>query len=357
MKYLEAVRVANAHLFPLIAELYTLKDWKIREIEQHIGGRNLVYACEKAGAQRKIIRISYLGDRTRADFLAEAEYVMCLSAHGAHVAHVIPSRRGNPVEECDCDGHTFFVCLFEWAAGKLLAENNYRYRQGVPISEYYYNCGKVLGKLHRISKEYRPVHPRHQFFDKYNAAYLDQVIPASLSALRQKLAGLLATLEELRKDRASYGMVHFDYGDGNYAIDFDTGRITVFDFDDSCFCWYLYDLASVWRNGTGWIQFEPDAGKRAAFMKDYFETVLAGYRSETPLADADLEKLPLFIQVVLMENIVAEFEWMQINGAEHEPDEKLTYLIKCMEDDIAYLGFFHEIYACEAPFSLKTGTP
>ncbi|WP_254659764.1 phosphotransferase [Paenibacillus sp. KS1] len=151
----------------------------------------------------------------------------------------------------------------------------------------------------------------------------------------------------------TYGMIHFDYNDGNYSIDFDTGQITVYDFDNSCFGWYIYDLAELWTHGVGWIQFEPDADKRKKFMDDYFEIVLAGYRSETNLEDSMLDKLPLFIQVTLMEGIVDTFEVMRNNGEEPEYDEELSFRIKCMEDDIPYRGFSHEIYSCEEPFEYK----
>jgi Ser/Thr protein kinase RdoA (MazF antagonist) len=145
-------------------------------------------------------------------------------------------------------------------------------------------------------------------------------------------------------------MIHFDYGDGNYMIDFDTGQITVYDFDDSCFCWYMYDLADLWKSGTGWVQFEQDTDKRKKFMGEYFQTALEGYKSETMLEDSMLERLPLFINVTIMENIMSKFEQMRNNGEEPECDEELSYRIKCLEDDIPYIGFFHEIYSCKAPF-------
>jgi Ser/Thr protein kinase RdoA (MazF antagonist) len=249
--------------------------------------------------------------------------------------------------------HTFFICLFKKAKGKQLAENNYRYREGVPITEYYYNCGKVLGELHQISKGYIPVHHRYSFFDKYNAEYIDKLIPGSLSLLKEKLVELVKALEGLDRSRESFGMVHFDYNDGNYSIDFDTGKITVYDFDNSCYCWYMFDLANLWTQGVGWIQFERDANKRKKFMDDYFATVLAAYKSETKIESSMLDKLPLFIQATLMERIVDEFECMQNNGEELKCDEELSYCIKCLEDDIPYMGFFHEIYSCEEPFEYE----
>ncbi|WP_445744972.1 phosphotransferase enzyme family protein [Paenibacillus sp. FSL L8-0470] len=322
-------------------------------VKAHDGGRNVVYTCEKEGADAKILRIAFLPDRSREDFLGELEYIRYLFEHGGSVSDVVSSRKGNLLEEITHSHHIFFISLFKKAKGKMLVENNYQYREGAPITEYYYNCGKVLGKLHHISKEYTPIHRRYSFFDKYNAEYIDKLIPSSLSLLKKKLVGLLDTLQGLDRNQETFGLNHFDYNDGNYSIDFDTGQITVYDFDNSCYCWYMFDLASIWGNGMGWIQSEPDAGKRKKFMEDYFETVLAGYRSETKIENSMLDTLPLFIQANFLENIIDAFEVMRNNGEEPECDEELSYRIKCMEDDIPYFGFFHEIYSCEEPFQYE----
>jgi Ser/Thr protein kinase RdoA (MazF antagonist) len=353
MTYNEVVKIGDTYLLPLVSELYGLEDYETKPVKAHTGGRNVVYTCEKEGADAKIIRIAFLNDRSREDFLGEVEYISYLFEHGGSVSDVVRSRKGNLLEEITHNNHTFFICLFKKARGKMLVENNYRYREGTPITEYYYNCGKVLGKLHQISKGYTPVHHRYSFFDKYNAEYIEKMLPSSLSLLKEKLVQLLKTLEGLDRNRESFGMNHFDYNDGNYSIDFDTGEITVYDFDNSCYCWYMFDLASLWTNGVGWIQFEPDAGKRKKFMDDYFKTALDGYRSETRIEDSMLEKLPLFIQVNLMEGIVDAFEVMRNNGEEPECDEELSYRIKCLEDDIPYMGFFHENYSCEEPFEYE----
>ncbi len=353
MTYNEVVKIGDAYLLPIISELYGLEGYKISPIKAHAGGRNVVYNCEKDGAGAKILRIAFLNDRSQEDFLSEVEYIRYLFEHGGSVSDVVGSRNGKLLEEITHNNHTFSICLFEKAKGKMLVENNYRYREGVPITEYYYNCGKVLGKLHQLSKEYTPIHRRYSFFNKYNAEYIDKLIPDSLSLLKKKLVQLLKALEGLDRNRESFGMIHFDYNDGNYSIDFDTGQITVYDFDNSCYCWYMFDLATLWTHGVGWIQFEQDAGKRKKFMDDYFEAALAGYKSETRIENSMLDNLPLFIQVNLMENIVDIFEVMRNNGDEPECDEELSYRIKCLEDDIPYMGFFHEIYSCEEPFEYE----
>lgn len=353
INYNEVVAIGDTYLLTVVSGMFGLEGYEIQRIPAHDGGRNVVYTCEKEGEGAKILRIAFLPDRSREDFLGEVEFVRYLFEHGGSVSNIISSRKGNLLEEITHNNHIFFVCLFEKAKGKMLVENNYRYREGVPITEYYYNCGKTLGRLHQISKGYTPVHRRFSFFDKYNAEYIDKRIPCSLSLLKEKMVELLDTLQGLDMNLETFGMIHFDYNDGNYSIDFDTGQITVYDFDNSCFGWYMFDLASIWGNGVGWIQFEPDASKRRKFMDDYFEIVLAGYRSETNLEDSMLDKLPLFIQVNLMENILGRFEDMGNNWEESECNEELSYLIKCLEEDILYMGFFHEIYSSDEPFEYE----
>jgi len=61
----------------------------------------------------------------------------------------------------------------------------------------------------------------------------------------------------------------------------------------------------------------------------------------------------LFIQTTVMENIVDAFEVMHNNGEKPECNEELSYLIKCIEDDIPYKGFFHSIYLWDEPFKYE----
>ncbi|WP_207634863.1 phosphotransferase enzyme family protein [Cytobacillus praedii] len=349
----EVIKNCDESLLSTISKLYGLEEYQIGLISPHDGGRNIVYICEKEGSKSKILRISYLNDRHLEDYLGELEYIKYLFNHGGSVSNVISSLNGNILEKVSFNGNTFFVSLFENAKGKRLVENNFKYREGAEITEYYYNCGKVLGKLHQLSKEYTPVHSRYNFFDKYNENYIDELIPDTLSLLKTKLKEHIKTLKNLSRNRENFGMVHFDYNDGNYSIDFDNGQITVYDFDNSCFSFYMFDLASLWTNGFGWIQFEPDPIKRRKFMEDYFKIALDGYRSETEIDEYLLDKLPVFINTSIMENIVDTFEVMKNNENDPVCDEELMYLIKCIEDDIPYMGFFSDIYSCDTPFEFE----
>lgn len=353
MIYQEALNIVQEKLLPSIVSLYELKEFSIKPIEAHYGGRNIVCVCEKENLESKILRISFTEDRKREDYLAELEFVSYLSTHGASVANVISSSKGNLLEEMVYDGHIFYLALFEKAKGDLIAEHQYAYIEGRPIEEYFFNCGKTLGKMHELSKSYTPTYKRYDYFDKFNMNYINSLLPDSLDDVRLRMSKILERLEKMGQDKASYGMIHFDYNDGNYNIDYKNGDITVFDFDNCCFGWYMYDLAGLWVHGTGWIQFEEDALRRKAYMEKYFETVLKGYLSETQISKEMLDELPFFIDVYLMENIVDEFEVLRNEDEAFDPeDEELQYTFRCFVEEIPYRGFFDKIYSCNAPFQL-----
>ena len=221
----------------------------------------------------------------------------------------------------------------------LLADNAYRYREEAHLSEYFFNTGKTLGKIHALSKNFEPVadHHRPDYFDKYNMQYLNRLIPDKYSKLKSAIAARLETFRTLPTDAQSYGMVHFDFSDGNYHIDMDTGAITVFDFDNCMNCWYMFDLANLWIHNEGWTRQEPNPGKRFELMQQCFDLQLQGYKTETEVPDELLEKLPLFIDMVLIENIVDEFECAAREGEELDYED-IEDAAESLIHEIPYAG-------------------
>ena len=301
--------------------VYSLNEYILNKAPGHEGGRNLVYVCVKDGMPQYVLRLSMLDDRRAEDYLAEAEFVHYLAEAGAGVADVIPSLNGKYVESFQWEGKECFAMLFSYAKGMLISDNGYRYREGAPLEEYFYNTGKALGAIHRLSKEFTSKHRRQEYFDKFNREYIDALIPDSYEELKTIIGERLERFGKLPVNKDVYGLVHFDFSDGNYHIDMNTGDITVFDFDNCMYCWYMFDLANLWIHGSGWYQNEQDPEKRMEGMKGYFDTVLAGYRSETDISDEELSKLQLFIDMVLIENIVDEFECCAREGEEIDPED------------------------------------
>ena len=318
-------------------KLYGLEGYECRPVPGHEGERNLSYIFSQNGGNRYALRVSALGGRSGEDYLAETEFVRYLVQNGAPVADVIPSANGNFVERAQADGETVYISLFEYAKGMLIADNGYRYRDGAPLEEYFYNTGKALGAIHRLSKQYVPKHRRASYFDKYNMEYVGALIPDEYAELKKAISDRLVEFRALPADKDGFGLVHFDFSDGNYHIDMENGDITVFDFDNCMYCWYMFDLANLWTHGVGWCRGERDPAKRMEYMKRYFDTVLDGYRSEMEFLPELLEKLPLFIDMVLIENIVDEFERCAREG-EDIGYEDIGNAAECLIQSVPYAG-------------------
>lgn len=322
-------------------ELYELENYNCSPVNEHEGGRNLVYVCSKDGEKKYVLRISGLGDRREEEYLAETEFVHFLAENGAPVADVIPSANGKLVECVEQEGEKYYISLFAYAKGMLISDNGYRYRKDAPLEEYFYNTGKALGAIHRLSKNYVPTHKRAEYFEKYNMEYINELLPDAYGELKAAIAKRLEAFKELPMDADTYGLVHFDFSDGNYHIDMSNGDITAFDFDNCMNCWYMFDLANLWTHGVGWCQFEQNPAKRMEYMASYFEKILEGYRSETDVAEELLEKLPLFIDMVLIENIVDECECALREGEEVDYED-IEDAAECLIENILYAGVGEE---------------
>ncbi|RKS67958.1 Ser/Thr protein kinase RdoA (MazF antagonist) [Motilibacter peucedani] len=104
-----------------------------------------------------------------------------------------------------------------------------------------------------------------------------EVLGAAAGLVRRRLAGY-------GDDPDRFGLVHADMRLANLLVDGDD--VTVIDFDDCGFSWYLYDLAA----SLSFIEHLPEAPELVAAWVD-------GYRSEAPLSDGDEAMLPTFVML------------------------------------------------------------
>lgn len=191
---------------------------------------------------------------------------------------------------------------------------------------------------------------RPDWFDLHRSRLaLATQLPDRLHRVQAQIQLLFDELKSLPRDNDSFGLIHGDFNDGNFTVDYANGDITVFDFDDSCHFWFIYEIASAWEGGTGRTMFR-GLGERKLFMADYMEQVMEGYNHENSLSDEWLERLPLFIKLIQVEEFLHYAQYLD------EPDSELqcelSYKIKCLENGIPYMGFFDDIYLPEKPFSL-----
>jgi Ser/Thr protein kinase RdoA (MazF antagonist) len=77
--------------------------------------------------------------------------------------------------------------------------------------------------------------------------------------------------------------------------------------------------------------FRPLA-ERQAFMGRYMEHLMTGYTRENTISEAWLARLPLFLRLIQMQELMHYAQYLD------EPDEEiqagLRYKIRCIENDI-----------------------
>lgn len=321
---------------------FAIKSWglentTISKQKPHIGGKNNVYHINTPH-DALVLRISCDPKRNLNDYLAETFFVDYLFRNGASVVSTKKSMRDNFIETYSLGDKTYYLALFSFAPGKHISENGYKYIDGLPLNKYFYDTGKVLGKIHALSKNYSQDVRRIDYFDKFNVTFIDQLIPNNYRTLIESIKKKLEIFKSLPINQDNYGLIHFDFSDGNFNIDYSNGNITVYDFDNCINCWYMYDLANLWTHGVGWFRHISDGEIRMDQMRKYFNYILEGYKSECSISENELSKLPVYIDMVLIENTVDHFEVNALNDNSidfEDIDEAVAALI----NDYEYMGF------------------
>ena len=350
-------RLINKHEASLISQavaLFALNSGEMTAFTSYEGCRNLVYEARK-GEIHVILRFSYRQDRTRNQIRAELDFIKYLAENGVRASVPLLSQNGKYVEEVSIEEVPIYPVCFKKAAGMRVPDNGYRYREGVPLEEYYQNWGQVLGQMHRLSNSYKPSKPevnRPDWFaihaDKLD---IDAMVPEELPIVRDRIHTLLDEIRGLSREDRSYGLIHGDFNDGNFTVDYDNGEITVFDFDDCCYFWHAYELAAAWEGGIGRTMFA-GLGARKVFMDHYMENVFEGYARENRIMDSCLAQIPLFIKLIQVEEFLHFVQYIQ-NREDVELQQHLNYLIACIEQDLPYMGFFDSVFSPQMPFLLE----
>ena len=353
MRREEIIRNHEQAVLNTASGLFGLRKDDLRVFASYEGCANLVYGYEHEG-QSRILRISYRPDRTAEQIQAELHFLTYLAENGVRVSTPVPSRNGELLETIWVEGIPLHVVSFVKGRGKRVPDNGYRYREDAPIEEYFLNWGRVLGQMHALTKAYLPLSDqvkRPTWFEIHSSSLaIETRVPGRLPVVRDRIGSLLEEIQALPKDRDSYGLIHGDFNDGNFTVDYTNGDITVFDFDDCCYFWFVYELASAWEGGIGRVMFR-GLEERKAFMDHYMDQVMEGYSRENELPpEWWMARLPLFVKLIQVEEFLYFVQY--IDDPDEEKQAQLNYRVKCIEDDLPYMGFFDSIYSPERPFSL-----
>ena len=107
---------------------------------------------------------------------------------------------------------------------------------------------------------------------------------ADAAVIEQAERKVIERLTEYGMGSERFGLVHADLRMSNLMVQ--DGKITVIDFDDCGWSWYLADLGAV----VSFVEDTPDAAR-------IVDEWLAGYRSVRDIPAADLVEIPTFVML------------------------------------------------------------
>ncbi|MCD4803322.1 MAG: phosphotransferase [Anaerolineales bacterium] len=233
-----------------------------------------------------ILRISHSIRRSIELIRGELDWINYLFNGGASVACPIPSKSGEWVEIIeDGAGGSFLAAAFERAEGE-----SHRGKGWSP--ELLFNYGRLIGQLHRMSRDYKPqqVSWKRPQWDDPVMLEIDQYLPEEDQQVMRIYVELRDYLRDLPRDIASYGLIHQDAHQGNFFVT-ESGKITLFDFDDCVYSWFVNDIALV--------LFYAAMGQedQAAFVTEFLTGFLPGYFREHQLDPIWFKEIPNFLKL------------------------------------------------------------
>lgn len=260
---------------------YGIADGQIRPLDAF---ENFIYAFEReTGAY--ILRIAHTFRRDESLIQGEMEWINFLAEGGVSVSRAIPSENGVLVEAiADSQGGTFLVSAFVKAQG--------RPPWALWTPQLYETYGHTIGRMHALSKQYRPSQPawKRPDWDDPLFEFVERYLPASESVAVQKYRDLCAHVNTLARDPESHGLIHQDAHGSNLFVD-DAGRITLFDFDECAYSWFVNEIAIVL------FYIVQDAEDWRAFTQEFMAHFLRGYRRACSLDPAWLKEIPAFLKM------------------------------------------------------------
>ena len=233
-----------------------------------------------------ILRIGHSLRRSENLIRGEVDWINYLYQDGASVAKAIQTINGElVVPVADGQGGYFLATAFEKAAGKPLSKEQW----GAALFERY---GRLIGRMHALTKSYRPANPawKRPEWDDTEILEAEIWLPDSESLVLEKYLNLKSHLGSLHKSIESYGLIHQDAHAGNFLVD-DEGVITLFDFDDCSYSWFMNDIAIVL------FYIALGAEDQAAFTRDFMTYFLRGYQVENQLDEGWLREIPSFLKL------------------------------------------------------------
>jgi Ser/Thr protein kinase RdoA (MazF antagonist) len=291
-------------------------------------GENTTYRITTTDGRRFALRVNRPGYQTPEAIRSELAWMESLRASGVRTPAPVLGLDGDPLQIAAVDGGgSRTAVLFEWIDGASLS--------AVADLEPWVRLGELIARVHEHSRTWRPPawftrpawdaealvgdEPRWGPPDPDHAFAADD--RAALDACRAEVSRRLGLIGA-GPDR--FGLIHGDLGFDNVLVSND-GTVTIIDFDDSGFSWYLHEFGSVLypHEATGGLRDRRDA-------------LVVGYRRVRELSDESLSELPTFLMARRIQTLGWMFSRSETAHAERLREQRLRSTPGAVRDYLAW---------------------
>jgi Ser/Thr protein kinase RdoA (MazF antagonist) len=200
-----------------------------------------------------------------------------LAENGANVSTPVLSKRGNLIESMQHDLGLTILVAFKKVDG-ILAEDLFPERWSVDLTTA---LGQAAGRMHAISRQYHPeASPRRPaWIEIVNCFNPSDKLDEDHALIAQKQQEIRSIVHSLSRDEDSYGLIHTDLHFANFIVDTATQRVTIIDFDDCSYGWYVMDIAMLLLDSI--VLYNGPDGE--AHARDFLKHFLLNYLHEYSL--------------------------------------------------------------------------
>ncbi len=262
------------------------------EIELLNVSENATFGVYDPEAGPSVLRVHRLGYHSVQEIASELAWIDALRAEaGVRTPRVLPATDGRRVVTvAEPGGAATRHCVrFEFLPGREPEGES----GGVPSGGHFAELGEITARMHRHARQW----PRPAWFTRFHWNYPAAFGPRARWGRWQDGIGVgpserrvLTRLEDVLRARLAafgtgperYGLVHADTRLANLLVH--EGSVSVIDFDDSGFSWYLYDLGT----SVSFFEHSPE-------VPALVDSWLDGYRRAGELPAADQAEIWTFI--------------------------------------------------------------
>ena len=259
------------------------------------------------------------------------DWINFLAEGGVSVSRAILSENGKLIETiADQQGGAFLVTAFVKAQGQAPWE--------LWTPKLFEAYGQIIGRMHALSKQYHPSHTawKRPEWDDPIFEFVLRYLPETETIAKQKYKALCDHTNTLAKDHDSYGLIHQDAHGSNFFVD-DAGQITLFDFDECAYNWFIDEIAVVL------FYIVQDAENWPDFTREFMTHFLRGYVQACPLDPAWLKEIPNFLKIREIELYAVMHRDFDVKNIDNEWCARFMRDRKSrIEHDLPYIDFDFE---------------